>query len=103
MTETQYQLKLIKQIRDLLPGCVILKNDPRYMQGVPDILILYCDKWAMLEVKLSDTAGVQPNQEYYVGLLDGMSFASFINPQTEREVLHDLQQSFGVVRQTRIS
>jgi hypothetical protein len=103
MNETQYQLKLIKQIRILLPGCVILKNDPRYMQGVPDILILFHDKWAMLEVKLSDTAGIQPNQEYYVGLLDGMSFASFINPQTEREVLHDLQQSFGVVGQTRIS
>jgi hypothetical protein len=57
----------------------------------------------MLEVKLNDCAGVQPNQEYYVGVLDEMSFASFINPRIEEEVLHDLQQSFGIVGKARIS
>lgn len=102
MTETKYQLELIKRIRKLLPGCVILKNDPRFMQGIPDILILYQNRWAMLEVKLSDIAGIQPNQEYYVAVLDEMSFASFINPETEQAVLHDLQQSFGVVGKTRL-
>lgn len=103
MTESQYQLKLINKIRSLLPGCIILKNDPNFMQGVPDILILYNDQWAMLEVKLSGAAGIRPNQRYYIGLLDNMSFASFINPQTERQILHDLQQSFGIVREARIS
>jgi hypothetical protein len=103
MTEAKYQQQLIRTIRKLLPGCVILKNDPRFMQGIPDILILYQNRWAMLEVKLNDDAGVQPNQEYYVGVLDEMSFASFINPRIEEEVLHDLQQSFGVVGKARIS
>jgi hypothetical protein len=102
MTETQYQRNLIRKIRDLLPGCVILKNDPRYVQGVPDIVILYCNKWAMLEIKISDEANIQPNQEYYVGLLNGMSFASFINPENEEDVLGDLQRSFKLAGKARI-
>lgn len=92
----------MKKIQDLIPECLILKNDPRYIQGVPDILILYKNQWAMLEIKLSGDASVQPNQQYYVDTLDNMSFASFINPQNEEDVLIDLQQSFGIVREARI-
>ena len=103
MNERHYQTKLIMKIRELLPGCVILKNDPSYMQGVPDILVLFNDKWAMLELKRSDDANLRPNQEYYIGLLDEMSFASFISPQNEEDVLHDLQLSFGVIRASRVS
>ena len=103
MREAQYQAKLIKKIRDILPGCVILKNDPSYMQGVPDILILFGSTWAMLEVKLTGDSDLQPNQDYYVGLLDEMSFASFINPENEEDVLNDLQFAFGFDRPTRIS
>jgi hypothetical protein len=103
MTETQYQTKLIKKLKTLLPNCVIIKNDPSYMQGVPDILILFNDRWAMLEIKLHGGAAVQPNQEYYVDMFDGMSFASFINPENEEDVLHDLQQSFGLIGKARIS
>jgi len=103
MTETQYQYKLIKKLEKLLPGCLILKNDPRHMQGVPDVLVLYHNKWAMLEVKLSGDASIQPNQEYYVGLLNDMSFASFINPQNEEDVLRDLQHALRPTRQARVS
>lgn len=103
MRESQYQAKLIKRIRKLLPGCVVLLNDPRGVQGVPDILILFNNKWAMLEVKLSDEANVQPNQKYYIDLFDEMSFASFINPYNEEAVLRDLQQSFEFVGEARIS
>jgi len=102
MRETKYQLELIRRIRDLLPGCVILKNDPKYVQGVPDILILYRKHWAMLEVKMSPTADHRPNQEYYVGLLGDMSFAAFIYPENEEEVLHELQLSFGIDWEARI-
>lgn len=103
MNETQYQTKLMKKIQALIPECLILKNDPRYIQGVPDILILYKNTWAMLEIKLSGDANVQPNQKYYVDALDHMSFASFINPQNEEDVLSDLQHSFGIIREARIS
>jgi hypothetical protein len=103
MNESQYQAKLMKKIQELIPECIVLKNDPRYIQGVPDILILYKNTWAMLEIKLSGDSNIQPNQKYYVDTLDNMSFASFINPQNEEDVLIDLQHSFGIVREARIS
>lgn len=103
MNEAQYQRKLIDKLRLLFPNCIILKNDPTYLQGIPDILILYQDRWAMLEVKFDVDSRRQPNQEYYVALLDEMSFASFINPYNEGTVLYDLQCAFGVIRSPRVS
>lgn len=94
--EVEYQAKLIKKLYILFPDCFILKNDPRENQGIPDLLILVGPNWAMLEVKLEQTSDVQPNQEYYINLFSGMSFASFINPYNEEQVLHALQQAFGI-------
>lgn len=103
MREVQYQAKLIKKLETLFPGCLIIRIDGRQIQGLPDILILFNDKWAVLEVKMEDGSRVQPNQEYYVDMLNDMSYASFINPSNEEEVLSDLQSALGVVRQARIS
>lgn len=102
--ESQYQSRLIGVLRDMFPGCFILKNDPEYLQGVPDLLILYGDRWAMLEVKAYEGAPEQPNQRYYVEqILGPMSFAEIIFPENERQVLDALQQSFKARRQTRVS
>lgn len=93
MTEAQYQSELIKTLRLLFPECVILKNDPGYLQGVPDLVIFYENRYAFLEVKASETAPVRPNQHYYVELLDSMSFAAFIYPDNEEDVLRALRQA----------
>lgn len=90
MSERRYQAELIKRLRELFPGCLILKNDSSYMQGVPDLIILYHDRWGMLEVKASANSAFQQNQAYYVSELNRMSFAAFIYPENEEEVLHDL-------------
>lgn len=90
--ETVYQRGLITRLERMLPGCVILKNDPRQLQGVPDLLILYKKWWGALEVKL-DSGREEPNQAYYVTMMDKMSFASFISPSTEAEVLRAIQRS----------
>lgn len=103
MVESLYQRRVITIIRELFPGCLVLKNDPTYLQGVPDIIILFEDKWAMLEFKRSRSASKRPNQEYYIDLLGAMSFASFISPENEQDVLHDLQLTFGTVRPSRVS
>lgn len=103
MNEAQYQRKLIKKIKDRLPGCLVLKNDPSQIQGLPDLLILHEDRWGMLEVKRSPDEDVQPNQEHYVSGLNEMSFASFIDPESEEEVLGELQRSFRTPREARIS
>lgn len=93
MLENKFQANLIKEIKENLPGCVVMKNDSSYIQGIPDLLVLYEDKWASLECKKSANARKQPNQEYYVEKLDEMSFARFISPENKEEVLHDLQQT----------
>lgn len=94
MLESQFQSKLIKELKKLFPGCIIMKSDSGYLQGIPDLLILFNDKWAALECKQHTGAKKQPNQEYYVGKMDEMSFSRFICPENKEEVLHDLQQSF---------
>ncbi len=93
MLERDYQARLIRKLRRLFPGCIILKNDTDYLQGIPDLLILYGRNWAALEVKASEDAPEQPNQEYYVELMGEMSFAAFIYPEVEEEVLYALQRS----------
>ena len=95
MLESTFQKKLIKELKEIFPGCFILKNDANYLQGVPDILLLFKNRWAMLECKKAITANRRPNQEYYVDLLNGMSFARFICPENKEEVLDELQQAFG--------
>lgn len=93
MLEREYQAKLIKKLRDLFPGCMILKNDSSYKQGVPDLIILFGDRWAMLEAKANEKSPYQPNQPYYVEMLNEMSFAAFIHPSNEQDVLSALQQA----------
>lgn len=102
MTERQYQSRLIKRLQALFPGAYIIKNDPRLRQGVPDILILFEDRWGMLEVKLTPDSAVQPNQDHYVRHFNKMSFASFINPDNEEEVISELQRSLRLGRASRI-
>lgn len=103
MLEGEYQNHIIKEIKAMFPNCFVLKNDSDYMQGIPDLLVLERDMWAMLEVKTSKKARNRPNQVYYVCTLDDMSFAAFIYPENEVEVLDALQLTFGASRSTRIS
>lgn len=95
MTENQYQAKLIKKLYRKFPGCVVLKNDSGYQQGILDLTLLWGPRWASLEVKASEDASIQPNQEFFVRKLDDMSFAAFIYPENETEVLSALQQAFA--------
>lgn len=95
MLESGFQSQLIKSIKKLLPGCIVMKNDPNYIQGIPDLLILYKDKWASLECKKSADSKKQANQSYYVDKMNEMSFSRFVYPENKEEVLHELQQSFN--------
>lgn len=94
--EKNFQLKLITELESLFDGCFVLNLDPLtyIIQGLPDLLILYKNKWAMLESKRYTNARRQPNQRYYVNLFDNMSFCRFIYPENKEEVLHELEQAF---------
>ena len=88
MKESEFQNKLIKELKNRFEGCVVLKNDATYKQGIPDLTVLYKDKWACLEVKISNKANKQPNQNHWVEVLDEMSFGAFIYPENKEEVLN---------------
>jgi hypothetical protein len=103
MSESQYQAKLIKKLERIFPGCLITKLDTQHQQGLPDLLILWKKFWATLEVKASEDANSQPNQDYYIKRLGAMSFAAYIYPENEEEVLNALQQAFKPPRRARIS
>ena len=92
--ESKFQKELMDEIRSEYPGCVILKNDSGYIQGFPDWTILYEDKWAVLECKREANAKKQPNQEYYVDKLNGMSFSRIVYPENKEEVLRELRKAF---------
>lgn len=94
MAENRFKTNLIKEIRRLFPGCMIMHLDPNEIQGIPDLLVLYNDRWAVLEGKDYATAPHQPNQDYYVDLMDRMSFAAFIYPENKDEVLDNLYDYF---------
>ena len=91
--ESEFQSKLIKKIKEAIPGAIVLKNDPKYIQGIPDLLVLSDGRWAALECKKSESAKHQPNQEYYISKMNDMSYAAFVFPGNEEEVLHALQQA----------
>lgn len=92
--ESEFQSKLIKELKQLFEGCMVMKLDSSYIQGIPDLLILYKNKWATLECKKSANASKRPNQEYYVGLMNKMSFSRFICPENKDEVLKELKNIF---------
>ncbi len=94
MTEPEYQSKLINKLKERFPGCIVQKEDSGYIQGIPDLLILYNNKWATLEVKIDEKANHQPNQDYYVDKMNGMSFSRFIFPENEEHVLNELTLFF---------
>lgn len=95
MTEAAYQARLMRKLKRLFPGCVLLRNDPQYQQGILDWTLLYGDTWAMLEIKAALTSRHRPNQDYFVQQFDEMSFAAFVCPENEEEVLLALQEAFA--------
>lgn len=93
MLESKFQANLIKELKEKFEGCVVLKNDAGYLMGIPDLLVLYEDKWAALECKKDGKASHQPGQDYYVEKLGKMSYASFIYPENKKEVLNELERA----------
>lgn len=90
--ESGFQDKLRDDLKEMFPGCMIFKMDQ--IQGIPDLLVLYKNKWASLECKKNSKAIRQPNQEYYVDQMNNMSFSRFIYPENKNEVLEELREAF---------
>ena len=94
MKESVFQRGLIRELKERFPECVVLKNDANYIQGIPDLLVLYKNRWAALECKQTVSSNRRPNQEYYIDKMNDMSFARFICKENKKEVLDELQQAW---------
>lgn len=92
--ERDFQPNLIKELKKIFPGSVVIKLDSSYIQGIPDLLILYKDKWGILECKKNANAPHRPNQDFYVQKFNEMSFSRFIYPENKDEVINDLRKIF---------
>lgn len=97
--ERYFQRDLVKELKERFPGCIVTKLDSSHIQGIPDLLVLYEDKWATLECKKDEKTakadwGKQPNQPYYVEKMNNMSFSRIIFPENKEEVLHELSEAF---------
>ena len=108
--ESNFQRKLKKELKARYPGSYVMKNDPNDIQGIPDLTILYEDKWAALEVKkdkatalsaMKGKSGGRPNQAIHIARMNAMSYAAFIYPENKEEVFHELDSKFGVSRDTQ--
>ena len=94
MIESNFQKGIIDTLKLLFPGCIVMKNDSSYIQGIPDLTVLYKDKWATLEIKKNEKSPHRPNQDYYVEKMNDMSFSAFIFPENKKEVLDELASFF---------
>ena len=92
--EREFQSALIKELKSKFPGCMVVKLDSSYIQGIPDLLILHKDQWATLECKRTNKSSKRPNQSYYIDKMNDMSFSRMISPENKEEVLNELQQTF---------
>lgn len=100
--ESSFKRELIAEIERLFPGAIVLKTNANQIQGIPDQIILFRNRWAAFEAKRSENSSHQPNQDYYVDLFNKMSYAAFVHPQNKEDFLYDLQQTFRFSGRARI-
>lgn len=93
--ERKFEKQVCSELLEMFPGAVLLKLDPLYIQGIPDRLILFGERWASLEIKRLPTSHKQPNQEFYIKKLNNMSYASFLNIKNKELVYDRLQRLLG--------
>lgn len=98
MLENKFKTKLCNRIKNLFPDCMIFHLNPNERQGIPDLLILHENKWAALEGKKTTKASHRPNQDYYVEKMNRMSYAAFVYPENEEEIINELQQALRTER-----
>lgn len=100
--ENDFQRQVVRELRELLPGCLVLKNDSSYIQGIPDLSVLSGECWAFIEIKRSADEPYRPNQEYYLEKAKNESMSWTLYPENKKEVFDEIQRSFAARGCTRI-
>lgn len=101
--ETEFRTQLVKDLEELLPGCIVLYNDAQTRQGIPDLVVFYGNRYGFLEVKRSEKETRQPNQTYYTELFNEWSYGAVIYPENRELILDEIQRALGSRRLSRRS
>lgn len=102
--ERDFQKQLIKDIKIRIPEAIVKKNDPNYIQGIPDLSVDVGPYSYHLEVKKSAKAPYRPNQEYYLNHYNtNGGWARTIYPENKEEVLNEMEQTSRVRGSSLIS
>ena len=101
--ESKFQNSLIADLKKRFSGCIVFKTDPTYIQGFPDLIMLYDEFWVAFECKRDISAPLRSNQAFYVNKLNAMSHAYFVYPENKEAVLNELQRAFEAERASRVS
>ena len=91
--ESKFQSDLITAIELMIPNAVVMKNDPNYRQGFPDLVVYHEDRFVLLECKRNKGAPEQPNQRYWIDWFGQFTYTAFVYPENKSEVLHAVQQA----------
>ena len=96
--EGKFKTKLKQEIMERLPGSMVFYLNPNDIPGIPDLEVLYQDRWAVLEAKNSEAEYYRDlkrdeklAQQYYVDKMNKMSFAAFIFPENKEELLNAME------------
>lgn len=93
--ESKYKTDLKKRMERRFVGAIILKNDEQLCPGIFDLVMLWGEQYAAIEVKRNPSAPYRPNQPYYLEKVEKMGGLSFtIYPENEDEVLNAIQYAF---------
>lgn len=91
--ESEFQANLIKRIKmEFGNNVIVLKNDPNYLVGFPDLTVLGKKRYAVIECKREAHASRRALQEYYVDKANRLSYGAFAYPENEDEVIEDLRR-----------
>jgi hypothetical protein len=88
--ESVFQAELVKELRSIFPKAFVIKQDANYIQGIPDLVIMWGTRWAMLECKESAKAPYRPNQELYLARAKEQSWSATIYPENKDDVIEEL-------------
>lgn len=99
MLEAEFQKDLIKELKSLFRGAIVLKNDEQLLQGIPDLLLLYRSNWCFIEVKKDAKAKYRPNQEWYLAQAEFMGATGItIYPENKNEMISLLAKRWDVAQ-----
>lgn len=97
MIEGTYRSKLIKKLKVHFPGLIVLHNNPNQIKGIPDLTLLYHNRYAMLETKMAPNSSKRPNQDTWISYFERQgAFSAFVNASNEKEIINELRRYFEV-------